>query len=156
MPLWRHHRPLRIFFSLLQVNGSEVRIVKQFQFTAWPDPEVPSNPGPLLAFIRRVRKENTAAAAVGPMIVHCRYAFSCSQWCGKGGAEPPSCDLWGRSPLNSVNCLEIRAFKNHYSVVEGYFRFKKLRIHRYFARYRIVEPRCLLDGIIIFLYKYAD
>ena len=66
-----------IAFSLLQVNGSEVRIVKQFQFTAWPDPEVPSNPGPLLAFIRRVRKENTTAAAVGPMIVHCRYACSC-------------------------------------------------------------------------------
>ena len=45
---------------------------------------------------------------------------------------------------------------NHYSVVKGYFRFKKLWINRYITRYRVVKLRCLLDNIIISLYKYVD
>ena len=38
--------------------------------------------------------------------------------------EPPSCDLKGARPPNSANFLEIRAYKNHYSVLKGYFRLK--------------------------------
>ena len=53
-----------------QDEGSQTRIVRQFQYTAWPDPGVPQNAAPLLTFIKRVRKENGNDA--GPMIVHCR------------------------------------------------------------------------------------
>ena len=43
---------------------------------------------------------------------------------------------------------------NHYSVIHGYFRFKKLR-NRYITRYRVVKLRCLLENIIC-LYKCVD
>ena len=45
---------------------------------------------------------------------------------------------------------------NRYSVIEGYFRSKKLWINRYITRYRVVKPHCLLDNIIICLYTYVD
>ena len=45
---------------------------------------------------------------------------------------------------------------NHYSVIIGYFRLKKLWRNRYITRYRVVELRCLLENIIIYLYKYVD
>ena len=40
-------------------------------------------------------------------------------------------------PLNSVNALEIIEYKNQYSVLKDYFRFKKLSRNRYFSRYRL-------------------
>ena len=45
---------------------------------------------------------------------------------------------------------------NHYSVIKGYFRFKKLWRNRYITRYRVVELRYLLDNIVICLYKYVN
>ena len=69
--LLTNNKQLHDSYLFLQADGNDKRIIKQFQFTAWPDPEVPNNPGPLLGFIRRVRKENDPAS--GPMIVHCRY-----------------------------------------------------------------------------------
>ena len=44
----------------------------------------------------------------------------------------------------------------HYSVIKGYFRFKKLRRNRYITRYRVVKLCCMLDNIIICLYKHVD
>ena len=44
---------------------------------------------------------------------------------------------------------------NH-SVINGYFRFKKLWRNRYITRYRVVKLRCLLENIIICLYNYVD
>ena len=44
---------------------------------------------------------------------------------------------------------------NHYSVINDYFRFKKLWRNRYITRYRVVKLRCLLENIIC-LYKYMD
>ena len=46
---------------------------------------------------------------------------------GAGEPEPPSCDLKGAQPPNSAIFLEIRAYKNHYSVVKGYFRLESCR-----------------------------
>ena len=51
---------------------------------------------------------------------------------------------------------ELRAYMNHYSVIKGCFRFKKLWRNRYITRYRVPKLRCLLDNIIIFLYMYVD
>ena len=48
--------------------------------------------------------------------------------------------------------LEIRAYKNHYSVIKGYFRFKKLSRNRYFTKYRVVKLLCCLLDDSIFLY----
>ena len=45
---------------------------------------------------------------------------------------------------------------NHYSVMNGYFRFKRLWRNRYITRYREVKLRFLLENIIICLYKYVD
>ena len=45
---------------------------------------------------------------------------------------------------------------NHYSVINGYFRSKKLWRNRYITRYRVVKLRCLLENIIICLYNYVD
>ena len=73
-----------------------------------------------------------------------------------GRRSPPSCDLReAQPPPNSVNVLEIRVYKNHYSVVKSYFRFKKLSGHLYFTRYRVVKLGCLPENILIFLYKYV-
>ena len=44
---------------------------------------------------------------------------------------------------------------NHYSVIKGYLKFKKLWRNRYITIYRVVKLHCLLD-IIISLYKYVD
>ena len=46
--------------------------------------------------------------------------------------EPPSCDLKGTQPHTLQMFLEIIAYKNHYSVVKGYFGSKavaKLLFH---------------------------
>eukprot|EP00794_Sanderia_malayensis_P007839 gene7839-8688_t len=56
-------------FEICSNDREETRIVKQFQFTAWPDLGVPRNPAALLSFTERVRKENVENA--GPIIVHC-------------------------------------------------------------------------------------
>lgn len=52
----------------LQCNN-EVREVKQFQFTAWPDHGVPDHPTPFLMFLRRIKVSNPSDS--GPMIVLC-------------------------------------------------------------------------------------
>lgn len=52
----------------LQLNN-EIREVKQFQFTAWPDHGVPDHPTPFLMFLRRIKASNPVDA--GPMIVLC-------------------------------------------------------------------------------------
>ena len=66
---------------------------------------------------------------------------------GARGSEPPSCDLMGAQPPNSVYFLALRAYINHYSVMNGYFRFKRLWRNRYITRYREVKLRCLQENI---------
>ena len=87
------------------------------------------------------------------------YRFTKRQWCrrgGLGGSELPSCDLMGAQPPKSINLLELSADMNHFSVINGYFRFKKLWRNRYITRYKVVKLRCLLENIIICLYRYVD
>ncbi|NWW45737.1 PTPRK phosphatase, partial [Corythaeola cristata] len=55
--------------SLLQRGYNEIREVKQFHFTGWPDHGVPYNATGLLSFIRRVKLSNPPSA--GPIVVHC-------------------------------------------------------------------------------------
>lgn len=52
----------------LQYNN-EIREVKQFQFTAWPDHGVPDHPTPFLMFLRRIKVSNPSDS--GAMIVLC-------------------------------------------------------------------------------------
>uniref|UniRef100_A0A8C5PRI1 Receptor-type tyrosine-protein phosphatase kappa n=1 Tax=Leptobrachium leishanense TaxID=445787 RepID=A0A8C5PRI1_9ANUR len=47
----------------------EIREVKQFHFTGWPDHGVPYHATGLLSFIRRVKLSNPPSA--GPIVVHC-------------------------------------------------------------------------------------
>ena len=55
----------------IQQDGSpQPREVKHFQFTGWPDHDLPPHPTPFLAFLRRVRFYNPTDA--GPIVVHCR------------------------------------------------------------------------------------
>uniref|UniRef100_UPI00358FEC51 receptor-type tyrosine-protein phosphatase mu-like isoform X2 n=1 Tax=Myxine glutinosa TaxID=7769 RepID=UPI00358FEC51 len=56
-------------FNLERVGSQEVREVRQFHFTSWPDHGVPYHATGLLAFVRRVKTSNPFGA--GPMVVHC-------------------------------------------------------------------------------------
>lgn len=58
------------FAFVLQRGYNEIREVKQFHFTGWPDHGVPYNATGLLSFIRRVKLSNPPSA--GPIVVHCR------------------------------------------------------------------------------------
>ena len=49
----------------------------------------------------------------------------------------------------------MKAYMNH-SVINCYFRFRKLWRNRYITRYRVVKLRRLLENIIICLCKYLD
>lgn len=57
---------------------NEVREVKQFHFTGWPNHGVPYHATGLLSFIRRVKNFNPPSA--GPIVVHCRYIKSIFLW----------------------------------------------------------------------------
>ncbi|XP_033101436.1 receptor-type tyrosine-protein phosphatase O-like [Anneissia japonica] len=56
-------------FNIEHSQMSEVRQVKQFQFTSWSDHGVPETPEPMLRFISTVRGQHPISE--GPMIVHC-------------------------------------------------------------------------------------
>ena len=59
---------IRTFEVSSTVNG-EARAMKHYQYLQWPDPGVPSNPGPVLAFVRRVRLHDSPGS--GPTLIHC-------------------------------------------------------------------------------------
>ncbi|XP_067936645.1 receptor-type tyrosine-protein phosphatase mu-like isoform X1 [Watersipora subatra] len=54
-------------FSMEQ--NDEVRKLKQFHFTAWPDHGTPTHATTLLSFLKKVRQQKTAED--GPIICHC-------------------------------------------------------------------------------------
>uniref|UniRef100_A0A8C0ISV1 protein-tyrosine-phosphatase n=1 Tax=Chelonoidis abingdonii TaxID=106734 RepID=A0A8C0ISV1_CHEAB len=56
-------------FTLGRRGYNEIRELKQFHFTGWPDHGVPYNATGLLSFIRRVKLSNPPGA--GPIVVHC-------------------------------------------------------------------------------------
>uniref|UniRef100_A0AAY4D2D1 Receptor-type tyrosine-protein phosphatase kappa n=1 Tax=Denticeps clupeoides TaxID=299321 RepID=A0AAY4D2D1_9TELE len=56
-------------FTLERRGFNELREVKQFHFTGWPDHGVPYHATGLLSFIRRVKMSNPPTA--GPIVVHC-------------------------------------------------------------------------------------
>lgn len=56
-------------FTVERRGYSEIREVKQFHFTGWPDHGVPYHATGLLSFIRRVKISNPPSA--GPIVVHC-------------------------------------------------------------------------------------
>uniref|UniRef100_A0A8C9TSU2 Receptor-type tyrosine-protein phosphatase kappa n=1 Tax=Scleropages formosus TaxID=113540 RepID=A0A8C9TSU2_SCLFO len=56
-------------FTLERRGFNELREVKQFHFTGWPDHGVPYHATGLLSFIRRVKMSNPPSA--GPIVVHC-------------------------------------------------------------------------------------
>uniref|UniRef100_A0A8I3WPV4 protein-tyrosine-phosphatase n=1 Tax=Callithrix jacchus TaxID=9483 RepID=A0A8I3WPV4_CALJA len=56
-------------FTLERRGYNEIREVKQFHFTGWPDHGVPYHATGLLSFIRRVKLSNPPSA--GPIVVHC-------------------------------------------------------------------------------------
>ena len=51
-------------------KNSEVRNVKQFHFTSWPDHGVPTCPSPLIEFRRKIRTLDESHP--GSIIVRCR------------------------------------------------------------------------------------
>nr|XP_006812662.1 PREDICTED: uncharacterized protein LOC102804874 [Saccoglossus kowalevskii] len=56
-------------FRLKKNDGGEVRKVKHFHFTAWPDKTVPMYPSAVLTFLSRVKSFNPPNS--GPIIVNC-------------------------------------------------------------------------------------
>ncbi|XP_070775139.1 receptor-type tyrosine-protein phosphatase mu-like isoform X5 [Enoplosus armatus] len=55
--------------SVPQRGAHEIREIRQFHFTGWPDHGVPYHATGLLGFIRRVKSKTLTNA--GPMVVHC-------------------------------------------------------------------------------------
>ena len=41
---------------------------------------------------------------------------------GDLGQSPPAVTCWGVQPPSSVDCLELRAYMNDYSILKAYFR----------------------------------
>ncbi|XP_030622897.1 receptor-type tyrosine-protein phosphatase mu-like [Chanos chanos] len=56
-------------FAVEKRGAHEIREIRQFHFTGWPDHGVPYHATGLLGFVRRVKSKNPANA--GPMVVHC-------------------------------------------------------------------------------------
>ncbi|XP_071943131.1 uncharacterized protein [Antedon mediterranea] len=56
-------------FNIEHSQMSELRQVKQFQFTSWMDHGVPETPEPMVRFIANIRGQHPASE--GPMVVHC-------------------------------------------------------------------------------------
>lgn len=57
-----------------QKGYHEIREIRQFHFTSWPDHGVPCYATGLLGFVRQVKFLNPPEA--GPIVVHCRYVSS--------------------------------------------------------------------------------
>ncbi|XP_077591879.1 receptor-type tyrosine-protein phosphatase mu-like isoform X5 [Stigmatopora nigra] len=55
--------------GLFQRGAAEIREIRQFHFTGWPDHGVPLHATGLLGFVRRVKAKTPPAA--GPSVVHC-------------------------------------------------------------------------------------
>jgi len=58
-------------FSFTDENTKEQRNIYQFQFTAWPDHDLPSSQNPSEAFLDLAHKVDTLNNTNGPLIVHC-------------------------------------------------------------------------------------
>ncbi|XP_062376996.1 protein tyrosine phosphatase receptor type Ma isoform X6 [Sardina pilchardus] len=56
-------------FAVEKRGAHEIREIRQFHFTGWPDHGVPYHATGLLGFVRRVKSKSPANA--GPMVVHC-------------------------------------------------------------------------------------
>ncbi|KAJ8374975.1 hypothetical protein SKAU_G00055550 [Synaphobranchus kaupii] len=56
-------------FAVEKRGAHEIREIRQFHFTGWPDHGVPYHATGLLGFVRRVKSKTPANA--GPMVVHC-------------------------------------------------------------------------------------
>ncbi|KAG7525156.1 receptor-type tyrosine-protein phosphatase mu isoform X5 [Solea senegalensis] len=56
-------------FAIEKRGAHEIREIRQFHFTGWPDHGVPYHATGLLGFIRRVKSKTLTNA--GPMVVHC-------------------------------------------------------------------------------------
>ncbi|XP_061879309.1 receptor-type tyrosine-protein phosphatase mu-like isoform X1 [Entelurus aequoreus] len=56
-------------FAVEKRGAHEIREIRQFHFTGWPDHGVPYHTTGLLGFIRRVKAKTLSNA--GPMVVHC-------------------------------------------------------------------------------------
>ena len=64
--------------------------------------------------------------------------------------ETPCYDLMGSQPPTLI-VFEIIAYKNHYYIIRGYFRLKKLSRNRYVTRYKVLKLRFILHYTLIFL-----
>uniref|UniRef100_A0A4W3J8T8 protein-tyrosine-phosphatase n=1 Tax=Callorhinchus milii TaxID=7868 RepID=A0A4W3J8T8_CALMI len=56
-------------FAVEKRGAHEIREIRQFHFTSWPDHGVPYHATGLLGFVRRVKSKNPAGA--GSIVVHC-------------------------------------------------------------------------------------
>lgn len=68
---------------ILKVENTETkesRLIYHYYFMSWPDHGVPAQPGPVLAFMEDIDKQQqslmeSTSGGIGPMVVHCRYVF---------------------------------------------------------------------------------
>ena len=63
-----HDTPFNFIHQCDKVGGTPLKMT-QFHFTSWPDHGVPEYAGPILNYLRRIKK-----LFRGPTLVHCRSA----------------------------------------------------------------------------------
>lgn len=61
---------MHVCYDIFQKGHHEIRELRQFHFTSWPDHGVPCYATGLLGFIRQVKFLNPPDA--GPIVAHCR------------------------------------------------------------------------------------
>ncbi|KAK5849429.1 hypothetical protein PBY51_009073 [Eleginops maclovinus] len=57
--------------SLTLKCGNQTRVLQHYWYTSWPDHKTPDSTLPLLQLMGEVEADRRAAAAMGPVIVHC-------------------------------------------------------------------------------------
>lgn len=62
-----------IRFNVFLQCGNQTRVLQHYWYTSWPDHKTPDSAMPLLQLMTDVETERRTAAAIGPVIVHCRY-----------------------------------------------------------------------------------
>ncbi|XP_038141830.1 receptor-type tyrosine-protein phosphatase mu-like isoform X3 [Cyprinodon tularosa] len=92
-------------FAVEKRGVAEIREIRQFHFTGWPDHGVPLHATGLLGFIRCVKAKTPPTA--GPTVVHCRSAPSDQGLVGFAALPDPGVCLFCSAGAGRTGCFIV-------------------------------------------------